>query len=81
MKCKNCCHGFVWFLILILVVWWLALLAGLIHCWIAPFAACCECAEKARAFFLKLVCLPYHVSKFMVEGKSMKQAIVSTVLF
>ncbi len=81
MKCSHCCHGFMWFVILVLFVWWFALLAGCAHCLIAPFAACCRCAEKAMNLTLKVICLPYHVSVFMVEGKSVKQAVVSKVLF
>lgn len=80
-KCKHCCYGFMWFLLLIFFVWWFSLFAGCAHCLIAPFAACCHCSEKIMNLTLKLVRLPYYVSRFMVEGKSLKQAVVSTVLF
>ena len=55
------------------------MLAGTIHCILAPFAACCGCAKRAIDFLLKGVRLPYTVSTFMVEGKTCKQAIISCI--
>jgi hypothetical protein len=50
------------------------LFAGLIHCAIAPYAACCDCARKGINILLKGVKLPYYVSTFMVKGLTKKKA-------
>lgn len=79
MKCKKMCMGIVWFFVLLLLAWWLGLVAGLIYCIMAPFAACCDCAKKGTNFLLKGIQLPYTISMFMVDGKTCKQALISCV--
>ena len=72
--CRKCCRSFGWFLLLIFVAWWVGLFAGLIHCCIAPYAACCDCAKGTINILYKGVRLPYYVSTFMVKGLTKKKA-------
>lgn len=78
-KAKQLCLGVVWFLILVLVVWWIGLICGILHCLFSPCAACCSCARKGTDFFMRGIKLPYLVSTFMVEGKTFKKAILACV--
>ena len=82
-RCKNCmkcCRGLGWFLLLILLVWWVGLIAGVLHCLIAPCAACCECARKGTNLLMKGIRLPYLVTTFMIGGMTVKKAAVSSVM-
>ena len=77
--CKKICRGVMWFFVLILLAWWVGLFAGLLHCILAPCAACCECTGKVTEFLMKGIRLPYTVAFFMVGGKSCKQAVMFCV--
>lgn len=66
----NWAWSIVWFFVLILLAWWLGLLAALLFCFLSPFAACCNCTKVITDFIHKGVMLPYHVSVAMVQGKS-----------
>ena len=79
-SCKKCLRGLGWFLLLIFVAWWVGLISGLLHCLIAPCAACCECARKGTTLLIKGIRLPYLVTTFMIEGMSVKKAAVSSVM-
>lgn len=74
---KKCCRGCGWCLLLIFGGWCIGYFAGLLHCCIAPYAACCDCARKGTNILLKAIRLPYFLSTFMVGGKSTKQAALT----
>ena len=76
-KCKKCCRGFGWCLLLFIGAWWISYFAGVFHCCIAPYAACCDCARKGTNILLKVIRLPYFVATFMVKGLSTKKAAIA----